>query len=73
MSSTHEHIYDILIDRILSHSPDFSRQRNMPLEQYKAMTMLKENENIVIKKADKGSYVIIQNKSDYTKRALDNC
>ena len=25
MPSTFEHIYDILIDRILSHSPDFSR------------------------------------------------
>ena len=70
MPSTLEHIYDILIDRILSHSPDFSRQRNMTLEQYNAMTRLKENENIIIKKADKGSNVVIQNKSDYTTEGL---
>ena len=70
MLSTLEHIYDILIDKILSHSLDFSRRRNMTLEQYKAMTRLKENMNIVIKKADKGSNVVIQNKSDFTKESL---
>ena len=34
------------------------------------MTRLKENENIVFKKADKGSNVVIQNKSDYTQEGL---
>ena len=70
MPNTLEHIYDILIDRILSHSPDFSRKRNMTSEQYKAMTSLKENEYIVIKKADKGSNVVIQNKTNYTEEGL---
>ena len=70
MPGTLEHIYSILIDRILSHSPDLSRNRNMTSAQYKAMTRLKENENIVIKKADKGSSIVIQNKIDYTKEGL---
>ena len=42
----------------------------MTSAQYKAMTRLKENENIVIKKADKGSSIVIQNKMDYTKEGL---
>ena len=72
MSGTLEHIYSILIDRILSHSPDISRNRNrnMTSAQYRAMIRLKENENIVIKKADKGSSIVIQNKVDYTKEGL---
>ena len=69
MPSTLEHIYDILIDRILCHNPEFSK-RNMTLAQYKAMTKLRENRNIVIKKADKGSNVVIQNRTDYIKEGL---
>ena len=65
MPNTLDHIYDILIDRILSHCPGFSRSRNMTLAQYKAMTRLKENNSIVIKKADKGSNIVIQNVTDY--------
>ena len=42
----------------------------MTSEQYKAMTSLKENEYIVIKKADKGSNVVIQNKTNYTEEGL---
>ena len=42
----------------------------MTLEQYKVMTRLKENENILIKKADKGSNVVIQNKADYKEEVL---
>ena len=42
----------------------------MTLAQYKAMTQLKENKSIVIKKTDKGSNVVSQNISDYTKEGL---
>ena len=70
MPNTLDHIYDILIDRILSHCPDFSRSRNVTLAQYKAMTRLKENNSIVIKKADKGSNVVIQNVTDYVQEVL---
>ena len=69
MPNTLEHIYDILIHRILSHNPEFSK-RNMTLAQYKAMTKLRENSNIVIKKADKGSNVVIQNRTDYIEEGL---
>ena len=34
------------------------------------MTKLRENRNIVIKKADKGSNVVIQNRNDYIKEGL---
>ena len=34
------------------------------------MTRLKETKHIVIKKADKGSNVVIQNKCDYTEEGL---
>ena len=39
----------------------------MTLSQYKAMTHLKENKSIMIKKADKCSNVVIQNVSKYKK------
>ena len=43
----------------------------MTLAQFKAiMTRLKENNFIIIKKADKGLNVVIQNRSDYTEEGL---
>ena len=43
----------------------------MTLAQFKAiMTRLKENNSIIIKKADKGSNVVIQNRSDYIEEGL---
>ena len=42
----------------------------MTSAQYKAMTKLRENSNIVIKKADKGSNVVIQNRTDYIEEGL---
>ena len=42
----------------------------MTLAQYKAMTHLKENNSIVIKKADKGSNVVVQNRKDYIEEGL---
>ena len=70
MPNTLEHIYYILIDRILSHSSDLSHSRNMTLSQFKAMTQLNENNSIIIKKTDKGSNVGIQNVTDYVQEGL---
>ena len=65
MPSNLEYVYNILIDRILSDCPDLNRRRNLTIKQFKALTDLKENKSIVIKKADKDSNVVIQNVDDY--------
>ena len=56
-----EYGYNVLIDRILSDFPELNRRRNLTIKQFKALTDLKENKSIMIKKADKGSNVVIQN------------
>ena len=48
---------------------------NMSKSEYKALSELKNNRNIVIKKADKGSAVVLMDKADYIKegnRQLSN-
>ena len=63
-----EYTYNILIDRILSDCPESNRRGNLTIKQFRALTDLRENKSIVIKKADKGSY--IQNVSDYLAEGL---
>ena len=70
MPSNLEHIYNVLIDRILSDCPELNRRRNLTIKQFTALTNLRENKSIVIKKADKGSNVVIQNVDDYIKEGL---
>ena len=65
-----EYVYNILIDRILSDYADLNRRRNLTIKQFKALTDLKENKSIVIKKADKGSNVVIQNVDNYITEGL---
>ena len=69
MPSNLEYIYNILFDRILFDCPKLNR-RNLTIKQFKALTDLKENKSIMIKKADKGSNVVIQNVDDYIKEGL---
>ena len=52
------------------HCPELNRRRNLSIKQFKALTDLKENKSIMIKKADKGSNVVIQNVDDYIKEGL---
>ena len=65
-----EHIQEILTDRILNHNPNRSRPRNMTNSEYKVIENLKENNSTVIKKADKGSNVVILNREYYIKEAM---
>ena len=65
MPNNLEYVYSVLIDRILSDCPELNRRRNLTIKQFKALTDLKENKSIVIRKADKGSNVVIQNIDDY--------
>jgi len=43
---------------------------NLSVQEKEALTILKNNTNIVIKKADKGSAVVIQNRIDYINEGL---
>ena len=70
MPSNLEYIYDVLIDRILSDCPELNRRRNLIIKQFTVLTNLRENKSIVIKKADKGSNVVIQNVDDYIEEGL---
>ena len=69
-SSMLEHIQEILTDRILKHNPSKNRPRNISNEEYTILQQLQEMKSIVIKKADKGSNIVILNREDYIKEAM---
>lgn len=48
---------------------DLTDHLNLPKEQYKSLTKLRMNTDIVIKKADKGSAIVILDKKDYIREA----
>ena len=58
-----EHIVD-------KHTPKKNLRFNLSKEERSAKHTLSKDKNIVIKKADKGSAVVIQNRSDYIKEGL---
>ena len=52
------------------HTPCKNLKFNLTKEERSAKCSLSQNRNIIIKKADKGSAVVIQNRSDYIKEGL---
>ena len=70
MPSNLKYGYNVLINRILYDFPEHNRRRNLTIKQFKALTDLKENKSIMIKNADKGSNVVIQNLGDYISEDL---
>jgi hypothetical protein len=46
-----------------------SEQSNLTQDEYKAITTLRKNTEIIIKPADKGGSVVILNKADYIAKA----
>ena len=64
-----EHIQEILTDRILNHNPSKARPRNLTNKQYQILDELQNNNCIVIKKADKGSNIVIMDREFYIKEA----
>ena len=44
--------------------------KNITAEEAKALTHLKNNENIIIKKADKGAAVVVMSRDDYSKEGI---
>ena len=49
--------------------PDISASKNLSFEENNALKDLKGNPDIVIKKADKSSSIVVMNKGDYVKEA----
>ena len=52
------------------HTPQKNLKFNLTKEERSAKRSLSQNRDIIIKKADKGSAVVIQNRSDYIKEGL---
>ena len=48
------------------------KKRNITPAEVKALKNLQRNTNIIVKRADKGSCVVIENKSDYIKNGLQH-
>ena len=65
-----EHIQEILNDRILTHNPSKGRPRNLTNKQYHLLEELRKNNSIVIKKADKGSNIVIMDREFYVKETM---
>ena len=65
-----EHIQEILNDRILTHNPSKGRPRNLTNKEYHLLEELQKNNSIVIKKADKGSNIVIMDREFYVKEAM---
>ena len=62
-------VYNKCLEFILE-SNAVSRNQNLKNVEYKALQSLSDNNEIVIKKADKGSNIVIMNKSDYINEGL---
>ena len=67
MPSNLEHIYNIVCEKILSINLTHDQQHNLTRKQYNVLTEFKDNSQLVIKKADKGSNVVVMNTHDYIK------
>ena len=70
MPSNLEFIYHKVVDEILYHIPSKNRYRNLTNAQYSALQELQNDCNIVIKKADKGSNIVIMNTHDYIEEGM---
>ena len=70
MPSNLQHIFHTVVDQILFHCPDHRCSRNLSNAQFTELLNLSDNESFVIKKADKGSNIVIKNKTDYIAEGL---
>ena len=70
MPSNLEHVYHTVVDRILSHNPSHKRKCNITGSQYSCLLNLGDDQSIVIKKADKGSNIVIMDKEAYISEGI---
>ena len=60
-------------EQLFSPTPPIqTHHQNLTKEEKQALTQLKNNQDIIIKAADKGSGVVLENKSDYLKNGLEH-
>ncbi len=60
-----DHVYELILTEFLDYNPSNRFKRNLTRGQKNALNALKNNKNIVIKKADKGSNVVIMDTDKY--------
>ena len=67
----YEHMSQLSQEHIVdNHTHKKNLKFNLTKEEHSAKRSLAQNKDIVIKKADKGSAVVVQNRSDYIKEGL---
>ena len=62
-----EHVKQLFLTDIQSTKLKPTRNKNLSAQEFKSLLTLPKNKNIVIKQADKGSGIVIQNIDDYIK------
>ena len=60
-----EHVKQLIINDLQNTKLEPCRQKNLTREQFLAINALKNNNDVVIKAADKGSGIVIMNRDDY--------
>ena len=72
MPNNLEHVYYLILDEILSYSPPNLKDLKLNLnnDQQKTLRNLLNSPEIIIKKADKGSNIVIQNRNDYIEECI---
>ena len=72
MPSNLEHVYYLILEEVLNYTPVKGkfRKSNLTEQQKISLNNLVDDTDIVIKKADKGSNIVLQNKSDYIKECM---
>lgn len=63
-------VYLDLMHMCKSNPPLTSKKSNLTQLEQKALENLTNNDSIIIKPADKGGAIVVQNKGDYTQEAL---
>ena len=66
-----DHVYELILTEFLDYNPSNRYHRDLTRGQRNALNTLKSNKNIVIKKGDKGSNVVIMDTDKYISRVED--
>ena len=62
-----EHVKQLFLTELQGTKLQPTRNKNLTAQEFKSLLTLSKNKNIVIKQADKGSGIVIQNIDDYIK------
>ncbi len=65
-----DHVHQLIVDEILECDATQHYPRNMSNDEYRAINSLSQNHQIIIKKADKGSNIVVMDTKDYIHEGL---